>query len=312
MENKVTLSVVIPVYNSERTVAEVSERLIELYGSRHRLKIILVNDGSTDQSAKVCLLLSQKHPEITFINLSRNFGQHNATLAGMHYADGDFTVTMDDDLQHPPQEVGKLLKKIQEGHDIVYGQYEHKRHSTIRNVGSRLNNIMAWAMIGKPTTYDFTSFRIMRRHVTQEITKYDAPFPYIDGLILRTSSDIGLVAVRHENRAHGGSNYTIRKLIGLWFNGFFNFSLLPLRLSIWCGFIMATFGFLFSLIQVMHKLLNPTAVLGWTSLITSIMLFSGVQLAATGIIGEYIGRIFLTQNKTPSFVVKSINSHGHH
>jgi polyisoprenyl-phosphate glycosyltransferase len=306
MNKPVKISVVIPVYNSSTTIEKLTERLIGMYAQKYSLQIILVNDGSNDESEIICKKLAEKRPEVCFINLSRNFGQHNATLAGLNYATGEYVATMDDDLQHPPEELQKLIDKILEGKDIVYGEFIHKHHGTLKNIGSKINNLMAWGMIGKPWSFDLTSFRIMRPFIVKEILKYDAPFPYLDGIIMRTTRNIGLAKVRHDSRPHGKSNYTFRKLIGLWFNGFFNYSILPLRISTWVGFIMALFGFIFSIMQVINQILNPQAIMGWTSLITSVMIFSGVQLMAMGVIGEYIGRIFLTQNRTPAFVIKEL------
>jgi polyisoprenyl-phosphate glycosyltransferase len=308
MKGKADLTVVIPVYNSEKTIETLVDGLVGIYRGKYDLNIVAVNDGSIDGSREACLRLSKKYDIFKYIELSKNFGQHNALLAGIRHARGDLVVTMDDDLQHPPEEVEKLISKINEGFDVVYARYAVKRHCLSRNIGTRLNNIMAWWLVGKPFGFDFTSFRVMRRFVAEEISRYDAPFPYLDGLIMRATNNIGVAVVRHEARREGGSNYTFRKLLGLWLNGFFNFSLLPLRLCTYGGAALALCGFVFTAVQVFLKITDPSRVLGWTSIITSIFILSGVQLIAVGVIGEYVGRVFLTQNKSPAYVVRGINN----
>ena len=302
----ISVSVVIPIYNSEGTIKTIVSELNRIYSQKYDLQIILVNDGSKDGSQKACSDLVIQFPNIIFIDLTRNFGQHNATMAGLQYAGGYYVLTMDDDLQHHPTEVQKLIDKIDEGYDMVYGEYLSKHHSFAKNIGSKLNNLMAWVMIRKPLRYSFTSFRIIRNHIVKEIIRYDAPYPYVDGLILRATDNIGTVSVKHMDRVGSKSSYTFLKMFGLWLNGFYNFSMLPLRLTILGGLAMAFFGFLYSGYQVHLKLTDSSMALGWASLITSIMTFAGVQLVALGVIGEYIGRIFLTQNKTPMYVARNV------
>jgi undecaprenyl-phosphate 4-deoxy-4-formamido-L-arabinose transferase len=255
--------------------------------------------------------LSKKYDNVGVLNLSKNFGQHNAVMAGFNHAGGDYVLTMDDDLQHPVEEIPKLVEALDMGYDVVYGEYMVKKHSFLKNIGSEINNVMGNIIIKKPKDLRFTSFRIIRSYVVKEIVKYDAPYPYIDGLILRVTNNIGIIPVTHQLRASGQSNYTLKKLINLWLNGFLNFSITPLRLFTYLGMVMAVVGFLSSILILFNALIFNVQVPGWPSLIVSILIFSGVQLLSIGMVGEYIGRIFLTQNKTPQYVVKDrINATG--
>lgn len=271
--------------------------------------IILINDGSRDRSYDVLKGLSIKYDNVCVLNLSKNFGQHNAIMAGLKYAKGDYVITMDDDLQHPVEEIMKLVGEIEKGYDVVYGEYRVKNHSFLKNLGSELNNIMGNVIIKKPKEIRFTSLRIIRSFVVQAIITYNAPYPYLDGLILRVTRNIGVVFVNHRQRKEGKSNYTLKKLVRLWLNGFLNFSILPLRLFSYIGFIVASLGFLSAIFILIDAIFFLNPVQGWTSLIVATLIFSGVQLMSIGVMGEYVGRIFLTQNKTPQYVVKEIFGH---
>lgn len=247
--------------------------------------------------------LAKKYDNLSVLNLSRNFGQHNATIAGLNHARGEYVITMDDDLQHPVSEIFKLVGEIEKGYDVVYGEYP-KHDDLFRKAGSVANNLMMDVMIGKPRELKFSSFRIIRSFVVKEIIKYDAPYPYMDGLILRITRNIGTVKVEHRERKNGGSTYTVKKLLSLWLNGFLNFSILPLRLFAYVGIVFAIAGFLAAAVIVVRAIFFFVPVQGWASLIVSTLIFSGVQLLSLGVIGEYIGRMYLTQNRTPQYVIK--------
>lgn len=216
---------------------------------------------------------------------------------------------MDDDLQHPAAEIFKLISEIEKGYDVVYGEYP-KHEGPFRNAGSMANSLMMDVMIGKPHELKFSSFRIIRSFVVREMIKYDAPYPYLDGLILRITRNIGTVRVEHQDRKNGSSNYTIKKLLSLWLNGFLNFSILPLRLFTYLGIVFAIAGFLSAVVIMVRAIFFLVPVQGWASLIVSTLIFSGVQLLSLGMIGEYIGRIYLTQNRTPQYVIKESVSRG--
>ena len=247
--------------------------------------------------------LFKKYDNLCVLNLSKNFGQHNATIAGLNYAKGEYVITMDDDLQHPAAEIFKLIGELEKGYDVVYGEYP-KHADIFRNAGSMANNLMMDVFIGKPGELKFSSFRIIRSFVVKEMVKYDAPYPYLDGLILRITRNIGTVEVEHRERKAGGSNYTVKKLLSLWMNGFLNFSILPLRLFAYIGIVFAIAGFLLAVVVMVRAIFFSVPVQGWASLIVSTLIFSGVQLLSLGMIGEYVGRIYLTQNRTPQFVIK--------
>jgi len=301
------LSVVIPVYNGAGTVGELVEELIGRLGSK-KLQIVLVNDGSPDNSHEVCSRIAAKHPRIvTYVNLFRNFGEHNAVMAGLNQAQGDYVVTMDDDFQNPPSEVRTLVEEaVRNGRDIVYSYYEKKRDRWYRNLGSKFNNWVANFMLKKPKDLYLSSFRCLNRAVVQEIIKYKGPFPYVDGLALRCTTRIGRVKVVHSKSQRGSSGYTFRKLVRLWLNMFINFSIVPLRVSSLLGIVFSALGVVLSIYTVIDKLVHPEVAVGWPSLFIAIMIFSGAQLLILGLLGEYLGRLLLGYNRTPQFIVREI------
>jgi undecaprenyl-phosphate 4-deoxy-4-formamido-L-arabinose transferase len=298
------LSIVVPVYRGAETVTELVEALGGELRKTYDLEIVLVEDCSPDNSGQVMRGLAEKYPWVVCVHLSRNFGEHNAVLAGLNHASGDFIVTMDDDLQNPPSEVGRMVEQLEAGFDVVYSRYEHKQHHWFRNLGSRLNDRVANVMLGKPRDLYLSSFKAMSRFVVDEITKFDGPFPYIDGLILRTTRNIQVVTVEHHQRAVGTSGYTLRKLIRLWVNMFTSFSILPLRASALFGLVAAGGGVVLAIGVTVERLRNPELPLGWSFLAVSVLLLAGVQLFALGMLGEYLGRMFLKIGGEPQFVVR--------
>ncbi len=303
-----TLSIVIPVYNGASTIGSLVRRLVDLLSVRlDGLQIVLVNDGSPDSSDVVCRDLQVEFPGfVDYVELSRNFGEHNAVLAGLHQSRGEHVVIMDDDFQNPPEEAIRLVSHArQHGYDVVYSAYQTKQHHWFRNLGSAFNDRVANLLLDKPPGLYLSSFKCLNRFTVNEILKYSGPFPYLDGLILRCTRRIGTLAVRHDARREGRSNYTLTKLVRLWLNMSVNFSILPLRLSTAAGFLLSGFGALLGIGMVLEKFIRPDNPVGWTSLIVCILLFSGVQLVMLGIVGEYLGRLFLTSNQTPQFVVRT-------
>lgn len=299
------LSIVIPLFNAARTLPALCQELfaLEIFGG---LELILVNDGSRDETEAIALKLTRESRiPIAFLSLSRNFGEHNAVLAGLRASSGRYVVTMDDDLQNPPSEVLKLLAVAEsEQHDVVYAIYERKEHAWWRNFGSTLTNFIADYVVDKPKKLYLSSFRCMTRLVADEVAKSRNPYPYIDGLIFQITQNAGVVRVRHVEREQGRSGYTLRKLVRLWMSMLINFSVLPLRLMTFAGMITSALGFL-AVIEVMLEHLlkrNPT---GWSSLMAAILLLSGTQLLLLGIMGEYIGRIYLGISDKPQSVVRA-------
>lgn len=303
---KISLSIVIPVYNSQDSISKLTDHLVASLGVDYKLEIVLVNDSSKDNSEKLCIALYEKYETIVkFYSLSKNVGEHNAVMAGLNHTTGDFIVIMDDDFQNPISEVIKLVEFAKENsYDVVYTYYDRKQHHFLRNLGSKFNDKVANVMLKKPKDLYLSSFKLMSKFLVNEIIKYDLPFPYIDGLILRTTTNIGKIQVYHQERIVGKSGYTLTKLIALWLNMFTNFSILPLRVSIYIGFVFAFLGLIFGVYTVIEKLSNPRLPIGFAALAVSVFIFAGVQLISLGMIGEYIGRIFLSQNKRPQYTVK--------
>ena len=300
-------SVVIPVYKGAKTIGSLTEALIDSIKS-YEFEIVLVNDGSPDNSHEICLGLYKRHaPIVKYICLARNFGEHNAVMAGLSHATGDYAVIIDDDFQNPPEEIPKLVDEaVRKNYDVVYSYYSRKQHSYFRNMGSAFNNLVASFLLNKPVDLYLSSFKCMNRFVINEVIKYDGPFPYIDGLIWRTTNNVGRVLVRHEKRQDGRSGYSLRKLVRLWLNMFVNFSIYPLRMSTLFGVLFSFLGVALSVLLVIDKLLHPNIPMGLTSILVAILVFSGVQMIMLGVIGEYLGKLFLSHNRTPQYIARDI------
>ena len=305
------ISVVIPVYNGAHTTGPLVERLLEALPGRP-LQIVLVDDGSLDASDEVCRALSARYAGVvTYVKLGRNFGEHNAVMAGLWHARGDYAVIMDDDFQNPPEEVGRLIDHARRhGYDIVYTHSPVKHHHWLRNLGSRLNDRVANFMLDKPRHLYLSSFKCVSRFLVGEILKYRGPYPYIDGLALRCTRNIGTIEVRHAPRREGRSNYTLRKLLRLWLNMFVNFSVMPLRVSTVVGLAASVLGLALGVEALVERVVRPGVPVGWASVLVPVVLFSGVQLVMLGLLGEYLGRLFLTENQTPQFVVREVVESG--
>jgi len=300
------LSIVIPVYNGASSIADLVHALENLsIGGGH--EIVLVNDGSGDDSLAVCHALFDKaRVAMTVVSLARNYGEHNAVMAGLRYASGAHIITMDDDLQNPPEEVQRLLTFAQRnGKEVVYTYYHDKRHAVWRNLASRFANRVADFVLDKPRGLYLSSFRCMTAFVAREIVRYEGPFPYVDGLILQVTHDIDRLLVGHLPRATGSSNYTVRRLLRLWMNMFVNFSVMPLRISTVTGFALSALGAI-GVAMALGEALFSSPPPGWASLMAAVLLLSGVQLLILGIIGEYVGRLYLSSNRRPQSVVKEV------
>ena len=298
------VSIVIPVYNAEQTVATVvKEACDDLKDILH--EIILVNDGSRDASAEVCeQLANQYQGRVKYVELTRNYAEHNAVMAGLHYISGEYVVIMDDDGQNPCSGVRKLYQEIEKGFDVVYSWYEKKEHSFTRNLGSFFNDKMANLMLRKPKDLYLSSFKILTKFTVQQITQYSNPYPYIDGLIFQVTDRIGQVQVEHRKRESGGSKYTYTKLAALWMNMFTNFSILPLRLAGVLGFFLSLVGMGLAVGTVIEKFINPELPIGYASIIVAVLVVGGTHCFLLGVIGEYLGRLFLSVNKKPQFTVR--------
>lgn len=299
------VSIVIPTYKGEKSIAKLVEQLI-LQLCEISLEIIIVNDSSPDESHSVCMNIQKNYPFVVrYIRLGKNVGEHSAVMAGLNYAAGDYVAIIDDDFQNPPIEVLRLVEYTLDNHfDVVYTAYTEKKHSWFRNFGSWVNDVSASMLLGKPRSLYLSSFKCLSRYVLAEIIKYKGPFPYVDGLILKCTDNIGVLTVEHSDRAEGESGYTFKKLMQLWLNMAINFSFLPLRISFILGILFATLGVGYSFYTIMHKIFDPSLPTGWASLIITICIFSGVQLILLGVIGEYLGKVLMGVNQLPQYSVK--------
>lgn len=300
------ISFVIPCYRSSRSITGVVDDIEkELTEKGLDFQVVLVNDSSPDETWKTLRDLSGRS-YVTAIDLARNFGQHAAIMAGLHYAEGDLICCLDDDGQTPVSEFHKLLTKLEEGFDVVYAAYEKKKHSGFRNLGSRLNDKMLETMLNKPKGLYMSSYFLARRFVIDKILEYDYPYPYLMGLVLRTTNRIANVPVEHHERMEGTSGYSIAKLLALWMNGFTAFSVKPLRVASFLGGILAAFGIVYLIYALINKIINPAAPMGWTSIMGGMFLIGSMILIMLGVIGEYLGRLYISENRSPQYVIREV------
>lgn len=301
------LSFVIPLYYSDATIGELVQAIARLrVEGRH--EIVLVNDGSRDGTAAVCReLVDTAGVPVIYAEHARNFGEHNAVLTGWRLARGAHIVNLDDDGQNPPDEAVRLWEHAKEtGADVVFGHYEVKQHSAWRNLGSWFTNRMTDWALEKPHGFYLSSFRCVTAFVAKEVAKNGGPTPYIDGLILQVTQRIASLPVRHEARTAGKSGYTLRRLVRLWLSAWINFSVLPLRLATVLGLAMAMVGVAGFGVVVWLRITHQGPAFGWGSLMAALLIFSGTQLVLLGLIGEYIGRMFLAVNQRPQAVVREV------
>lgn len=304
MEEKL-ISFVIPCYHSEKTlpgvVAEIDAAMAKLPQYAH--EIVMVNDGSGIETWNAIQKLCEKPGRVGF-NFAKNFGQHAALMAGIRHTKGDIVVCLDDDGQTPADEVGKLLKAIEGGADVAYAKYEHKEHSAFRNFGSWVNEKMLEQMLDKPKDLYVSSYFAMRRFVADEVLRYQNSYPYLLGLVLRTTKNIVNVPVHHRKREVGRSGYTFGKLLSLWMNGFTAFSIKPLRIGTAIGAVCAAIGLIYGIYTIIKKLVNPAVPVGFSALMTAVVFFGGMTMLMLGLSGEYIGRTYISVNSAPQYVIR--------
>ena len=306
------ISFVIPCYRSVNTlpavVDEIKSTMKEMcdQGKDYQYEIVLVNDCSPDDTFGTIKDIASKNDNVIGISLAKNFGQHSALMAGFHEVTGDIIVCLDDDGQTPANEVGKLLEAVENGADVAYAKYAHKKHSLFRNFGSHVNELMTRIMLGKPKSLYVSSYFAARRFVIDEILNYTYAFPYVIGLVLRTTKNIVNVDVNHRNREIGESGYTLGKLLALWFNGFTAFSVKPLRIATATGATAAIAGFIYGIYTIIKKLvIKPDGLVTGFSALMSVMVFmSGLILLMMGLIGEYLGRMYVSMNNSPQYVIR--------
>ena len=300
------LSFVIPCYRSERTLPAVVAELKSTMAQRPEVdyEIILTEDGSPDGVWQVIRSLAEADRRIRAIRFTRNFGQHAALMAGLSAVSGDAAFLLDDDGQAPVDELFKLVDELDKGYDVVYGVYPEIRQNAFRRFGTRANKLMAESLLDWPKDVQSTSFFVCRRLIVDEILRYDKPYPYLEGLIIRATRNIGHVLVHQRDRAEGSSGYTLGKLIKLWLNGFTAFSIKPLRAASLCGMLFALIGFVWTLVIVIVRLTTTDVPDGWTTIVAVLLLVGGLLMLMLGLIGEYIGRIYICMNNSPQYVVR--------
>lgn len=306
MNENIKISFVVPVYNGSPMLETLCKRLTPVGESYGRYEIILVDDGSRDNSSDTIIQLQKSFSAICLVQLSRNFGQHNATLAGLAQARGDIVVTLDQDLQHPPEEIHKLVLKLNEGFDVVYGLPEKRPHNLYRNMTSNFSKWIGSRILATSLNGNFSSFRALRGWVAAAISQYNAAYTYIDGLISWTTATVGGVVVENP-KSDFESQYTLTRLITHGINLVVNFSIRPLQFASVMGFVSAFIGLLLAIYIAISKLMYNVPVQGWASLMVIILLIGGAQIAFLGLIGEYIGRILMNSNRAPNYVIRNIS-----
>lgn len=298
------LSVVIPVYNGEKTIRKVVENCLKHLSTTQDLEIILVNDGSSDNSAVACMQIVEKYPNfVLFANLAKNVGEHAAVIAGISQTTGDAVAILDDDGQNPPKEVLKLIEEFNLGFDVVYGSPIRRGYGFLRNISSSFNDKVATILIKKPPDIYLSSFKIISRFLADYIVEHANPNPYIDSLVFQCTNKISQVSVKQSERQEGTSNYNLRRLFRVWLNMMTTASNLPLRIASLFGLVFAGIGAVVSFYLIMEYLIYGVTVQGYVSIIVGVLVFSGIQLLCLGMIGEYIGRIF-QNSQLPTFVIR--------
>ena len=315
LKNEVLLmlySIVIPCYKSSHTIRQVVEETAAEMEKMGKVpyEFVLADDCSPDggETVRELRALADDYDYVKIIELAKNGGQHNASLAAMNYAEGDFIISMDDDMQTHPSQLAKLFAKIDEGYDIVYAYYpERKYKSPIRSIGTWMNFTTVRILIGKPKDMKTSSFFIIRKYVRDYAVQYKSKYTHLQGLFLRTTSldKIASVPVEHFDRAYGTSGYSFKKLVGLWSN-IMGFSIVPLRFAQYMGMFLSVIGIIGAIVILIRKLVLPSVALGWSSIMIALCFFSGIIMFTLGLIGEYIGRLFQDATNNPQFVVRQV------
>lgn len=303
------ISFVIPCYGSEDTIEAVIKEIDEVVSQKpqYQYEIVAVNDCSPDNVLYVLRSLAQNKKYLKVVDLAKNFGKHSAVMAGFSIASGDYIVCLDDDGQCPMDRLWDLLDPVINGDaDYSMAKYNKKKQSAFKNFGSSVNSLMSRILIDKPKNMRFSNFKAMKRFVVEEMLRYNNPYPYIEGLTLRTTRNIVTVPMDERNRLAGQGHFTFKKSLSLWMNGFTAFSVKPLRISTIFGIILAIIGFCFGLIVVIRKLIDPNISLGYSSTMAVMLFIGGMVMLMLGLIGEYIGRIYISLNNSPQYVIREI------
>lgn len=301
------LSFVIPCYGSEKTIAEVIDEIVASVEEKKDLdyEIITVNDCSPDNVISVLIEVAKKNAKVKVIDLAINSGKHSAMMAGYRVATGDVIVNLDDDGQCPMDKLWELIKPLEEGYDAVYAKYPRKKQSAFKNFGSNVNDLMSQYIINKPRGLYMGNFFVFKRFVMDEIIKYQNPYPYNAGLVLRTTRKIINVEMEERERTEGEGNFTFKKSMQLFLNGFTAFSVKPLRIATVLGFLCSIIGVICGFIVVIRKLLHPEMLLGYSSTMAVMLFIGGMIMLLLGMVGEYVGRIYICLNNSPQYVIRN-------
>lgn len=299
----IAISIVIPVYGSALILPSLIAR-IESVLQDDDFEVILIHDRGPDDAWKVIGELAASRPWLRGADLGRNAGQHNAIMAGLRMARGRHVITMDDDLQHDPDDIPRVLASLAAGYDLCYVQFESREHPLWKRLGSWFNDVVARQLLKKPKGLYLSPFRGIRGEILDNVLRYEGPFVYVDGLLLQSTDNTTVITAQHHPRSDGKSGYSLRKSISLWLQMATSFSVTPLRLVSMAGIAASALGFLLALVVLVRKLMAPDMAIGWPSLIITILVLGGMQLLALGVIGEYIGRVLLTINKRPQYVIR--------
>ena len=304
------LSFVIPCYRSEDTISSVIQEIDEVMKQKkdYDYEIIAVNDSSPDNVWNVLTELASQKTYIKIIDLAKNMGKNSALLAGYYYAKGDIVINLDDDGQCPVDKLWELLKPLKDGYDVSIARYNHKKQSAFKNFGSYVNHIMACFLLDKPKDLQISNFLAMKRFICKEILRYKNPYPYISGLYLRSTSRVKNVDMEERERLIGTSGYTFIKSLKMLLNGFTAFSVKPLRLATFLGFLTSCFGFGYAIYIIVRKFMRPDIASGYSSLMSVILFVGGVIMVLLGLLGEYVGRIYISLNNSPQYVIREVKN----
>jgi len=305
------VSIVIPCYNSEHTIEKVVDLTMQEFKkySGYECEMILVNDYSKDATFEAIKRCSAKYPNVTGINLAKNFGQHAAIMAGLHYVNGDLVIGMDDDMQNHPSQIKQFLEKEKEGYDVIFGVFEERHFSAFKNLTGAISRKLLWSLVDRPKDIQMSSFWLAKRYVIDKALEYDVNGAFIQLLFFRTTNNIANITIKHYDREVGSSNYTFRKGLAL-FMSFMNYSFTPLRFATYTGVVFFLIGIVGAIVVLIRKLTNPAMQAGWPSLICTMLLLFGIVFLILGIIGEYIGKILFALNRTPQYVIRDVVGKG--
>lgn len=298
------VNIIIPCYNSEKTIEIVVEEIMAAIKLKYEMTVILINDGSPDGVWGKIDRLCKKYSNVKGISLSKNYGQQNARMAAIPYITGDYVVFMDDDGQHNPRDIEKLIDRLDEGYDVVYASFQKKKETLFRRMGSRFNRWMLEVFVGKPRNMQQNAFFATRRFVVEQLRNYNSTTPILVGYFLQVTRNITDVPLEHHNRIEGRSNYNFVKLVRIWMDSFTGFSIKPLRLASLVGFFFSIFGFILGAVVVVRKVINHDILAGYTSLAAILFLSLGLNMMMMGILGEYIGRMCMVMNNIPQYVIR--------